>query len=80
MRTAGSLERIYAQSGLATAYKTEETTTHDDFVPVTVWLLEKATAKNLEPKTQSGCEEDDDLSLDSNGHYKNLNMTKEDML
>ena len=50
VRTAGSLEKLYAESGLVTAYKTQETTAHDDFVPVTVWLLEKAAAKAVEQK------------------------------
>jgi len=47
VRTAEALERIYANSGLTIAYKTKETTAHDNFVPVTVWLLEKATAKTV---------------------------------
>ena len=41
VRTAVTLEKLYAQSGLAIAYSSPETSTHDDFVPVTVWLLEK---------------------------------------
>ena len=78
MRTAESLGRIYAQSGLATAYKSPETTTHEDFVPVTVWLLEKATPETAVPKTQTEEEEDEDYSLDSNGHFKNLAWTEKE--
>ena len=44
-KTAKSLERIFTKSGLATAYKTKETSTHYNFVPVTVWFFEKATVK-----------------------------------
>ena len=75
MRTAGSLGGIYAQSGLATAYKSPETTTHEDFFPFTVWLLEKSTPGTVEQKMQTDKEEDEDYSLDSNGHYKNLAWT-----
>ena len=43
VRTAAALEKLYAKAGLVRAYRTQETTTHDDYVPVTVWLLEKPT-------------------------------------
>ena len=78
MRTAGTLEKLYAQSGLATAYRTPQTSTHDDFVPVTVWLLERAAAETPEPKAETRSEEDEELSRDSIGHYKNLNWTKKE--
>ena len=78
MRTAGALEKLYARSGLSTSYRTPETTTHDDFVPVTVWLLERAAAETPEPKTETRSEEDEDHSFDSNGHYKNLDLTEKE--
>ena len=43
-----------------------------------VWLLEKAATKTPVPKTETRCEEDEELSFDNNGHMKNLNWTKND--
>ena len=73
-KTAKSLERIFTKSGLATAYKTKETFTHDNFVPVTVWLLERATAKHFKRQRKTGNEEADGDSVDSNGYSKNLDV------
>ena len=78
VRTADSLEKIYAQSGLVTAYKTQNITTHDDFVPVTVWLLEKTMGKNTEQKKEDNSEVDDDDSVDSTGMPMHLVQSKKE--
>ena len=49
------------------AYKTEETTIHENFVPVAVWLLEKAIKKTAKSKKKAKSEVADDDSCDSNG-------------
>ena len=76
MRTAEALGRIFAKSGLTIAYKTKETSTHDNFVPVTIWLLEKANKKTVKQKMKTDNGEDDGDSVDSNGYSKNLDTTK----
>ena len=47
-------------------------------MPVTVWLLERAAAETPEPKTETRSEEDEELSLDSIGNYKNLDWTEKE--